>query len=107
MLKLHQKFRQIYTRSWDVYDMPPSVTKQQITELVATSRFLDVGDELIPIDQIKSIKYNTISDGVDLMIANLPETERSQARFFVTQRKKEWQKVSTEILQNYLDEKIK
>lgn len=102
MLKLHQKFWQIYTRSWDIYDMPPSVTKEQITQLVATSRFLDVGDELIPIDQIKSIKLNHISDAVDLMIANLPQTERYQARHFVTQRKKEWLKVSTEILQNYL-----
>ena len=55
------------------------------------SEFLDVGDELIPIDQIKSIKYNTISDGVDLMIANLPETERSQTRF-LSPKEKKWQK---------------
>lgn len=107
MLKLHQKFWQIYTRSGDIYDMPPSVTKADITNLVATSRFLDVGDELIPIDQIKSIRLNTISDAVDLMIANMEKPERMLARHFVNQREKEGQEVNVKILQNYLEEKAK
>lgn len=104
MLKLHQKFWQIYTRSWDIYDMPPTVTKEQITELLQTSRFIDVGDELIPVDQVKSVRLNHTANPVDLMLANMQEPMKTQARHFVSQRRKDGGKITTEILQNYIDE---
>lgn len=105
MLKLYQKFRQIHTRSGDIYDMPPHVTKEQIAELVATSRLIDVWDELLPVDQIKSIKLSTIADWVDLTIANMSEPLKSQARHFVTQRRKEWLTVNGSVLENFILDK--
>lgn len=100
-LAVHQEYRQVYTRNGDIYDLPPDVTKQQI-ELQLQRNFIDVGQEFIPRDQIKSIKLNTIADEIDLMVANLKEPEKSMARKFVSDRRASWTRLTPEILDNYV-----
>jgi 2-C-methyl-D-erythritol 4-phosphate cytidylyltransferase len=56
---------------------------------ISTSKFLDLGDEIIAVHQIKKFNKHKLTDEVDLTISRLEEPKKSEARAWKKQRQME------------------
>lgn len=101
-IKLYEEFRQIHTMDWSVIDLPINIKKADFMETLQSAKFIDLGDRIVAVNQVRSIQKHKLTDEVDLAIARLEEPAKSEARSRKKMRQLEWMRMNIEIFNNYL-----
>lgn len=100
-IKIYEELSYIHTFDDKVYPTPVSV-KDLERLLNGTNKFLNLWSDLIAISSIKRVESKKV-DSVDNALYQIKDTElREQATAEINKRRKNWDRVNIEILNNIL-----
>lgn len=99
-IKIYEELSYIHTYDDKVYPTP--LTLEVINKMLESSKFINLGSELINVWNIKRVETKKV-DSVENAILQIKDVElREKARNEVKKRKSEWKITNMEILKNIL-----
>ena len=99
-IKIYEELSYIHTYDDKVYATP--LTLNVINQMLETSKFLNLGSDLIAVSNIKRVESKKV-DSVENAILQIEDTElREKVKMEVKKRKSEWRTTNMEILNNIL-----
>ena len=100
-IKIYEELSYIHTYDDKVYPTP--LTLEVINKMLESSKFINLGSELINVWNIKRVETKKV-DSVENAILQIKDAElRDRVRNEVKKRKSEWKITNMEILKNILD----
>ena len=99
-IKIYEELSYIHTYDDKVYPTP--LTLEVINKMLESSKFINLGTELINVSNIKRVETKKV-DSVENAILQIKDAElRDRVRNEVKKRKSEWKITNMEILKNIL-----
>ncbi len=99
-IKIYEELSYIHTYDDKVYPTP--LTLEVINKMLESSKFINLGSELINVWNIKRVETKKV-DSVENAILQIKDSElRDKVRNEVKKRKSEWKITNMEILKNIL-----
>ena len=99
-IKIYEELSYIHTYDDKVYPTP--LTLEVINKMLESSKFINLGSELINVWNIKRVETKKV-DSVENAILQIKDSElREKVRNEVKKRKTEWKITNMEILKNIL-----
>ena len=99
-IKIYEELSYIHTYDDKVYPTP--LTLEVINKMLESSKFINLGSELINVWNIKRVETKKV-DSVENAILQIKDAElRDRVRNEVKKRKSEWKITNMEILKNIL-----
>lgn len=99
-IKIYEELSYIHTYDDKVYPTP--LTLEVINKMLESSKFINLGTELINVSNIKRVETKKV-DSVENAILQIKDAElREKVRNEVKKRKSEWKITNMEILKNIL-----
>ena len=99
-IKIYEELSYIHTYDDKVYPTP--LTLEVINKMLESSKFINLGSELINVWNIKRVESKKV-DSVENAILQIKDSElRDKVRNEVKKRKSEWKITNMEILKNIL-----
>ena len=99
-IKIYEELSYIHTYDDKVYPTP--LTLEVINKMLESSKFINLGSELINVWNIKRVESKKV-DSVENAILQIKDSElREKVRNEVKKRKSEWKITNMEILKNIL-----
>ena len=100
-IKIYEELSYIHTYDDKVYPTP--LTLNVINQMLESSKFLNLGTDLINVSNIKRVESRKV-DSVENAILQIEDTElREKVKMEVKKRKSEWRTTNMEILNNILN----
>lgn len=101
-IKLYEELSYIYTFDDKAYPTPIAVGDLEKL-LNGNLKFINLWNDLIAVSSIKRVEARKV-DSVDNALLHIKDTElREQATAEINRRRRDWERVNIEILNNILD----